>query len=490
MQVRYRVAIAVGLFTTAAASFRESPVFAGEPAAIRQAATAPFIVKPYFQLGDASPGKAVEGLALLWHANDIDEDWAIEYQSSSEVLWHQAQAPAIERIAIPTIAPHRVYRAILQGLRPGEEFRYRVCKRGVTVFEAVGHGPVGKEQPYRFVAFGDCGAGTPEEKAVAYQAYRAEPNFVMITGDLVYDQGRISEYRERFWPVYNADEASPPGGGPLCRSTLFIAAPGNHDIGNRDLGKYPDGLAYFLYWDQPRNGPLGSEGGPLVPLLKGPEQNKALFIKAAAGKYPRIANFSFDYGNAHWTILDSNPYVDWTNPELRSWVEQDLAAAQTATWRFVAYHHPGFNSAKSHFGDQQMRLLADLFEKGKVDVVFSGHVHNYQRSDPIRFTALRDREGKLIRIDNKVPGRWMLDKTFDGRAHTRPQGVIYLITGGGGNHLYNPEQQDDPASWQNFTVKFVSKIHSLTIADVSGPNLTVRQMSLLGEELDRFVVTK
>lgn len=489
MPVRHWVAL-VALLIGIAASTGQCAGLTEKPEPTKQAAATPFLVKPYLQLGEATPGKAVEDLSLLWHGDDAGGDWAVEYRPVSDPTWRQAEAPTIERITVATIPPHRVYRTVLKGLRPGEEFRYRVRKSGAAIFEAAGRSSAGKDQPYRFVAFGDCGAGTPEEKAVAYQTYKAQPNFVMITGDLVYDRGRISEYREKFWPVYNAEEASPSIGGPLCRSTLFIAAPGNHDIGTPDLGKYPDGLAYFLYWDQPRNGPLGFEGGPLVPLLRGPELNKAMFIRSSAGKYPRMANFSFDYGNAHWTVLDSNPYVDWTNPALRSWVERDLAGAERQTWRFVAYHHPGFNSAKSHGGDQQMRLLADVFEKGKVDVVFSGHVHNYQRSDPIRFTAERDRTGKLIRVDNKVPGRWALDKAFDGRTKTKPQGVIYLITGGGGNHLYNPEQQDQPASWQDFTARFISKVHSLTIADVSGSNLTVRQMSLLGEELDRFVVTK
>ena len=86
------------------------------------------------------------------------------------------------------------------------------------------------------------------------------------------------------------------------------------------------GLAYFLYWEQPRNGPFGAEGGPLVPPLIGPAANKEAFIAASGRNYPRMANFSFDYGDSHWTVLDSNPYVDWNNPELRAWVERDLSA--------------------------------------------------------------------------------------------------------------------------------------------------------------------
>ena len=107
-----------------------------------------------------------------------------------------------------------------------------------------------------------------------------------------------------------------------------------------------------------------------------------------------------------------------------------------------------------------MRLLAEVFEAGRVDVVFSGHVHNYQRTYPLRFTTEKDKYGKPIRDQNKVPGRWQLDKVFDGRSRTRPEGVIYIVTGAGGNTLYNPEQENDPGSWQSFTYKFISKVHT------------------------------
>jgi len=449
-----------------------------------------FLVKPYLQLGNALPGRVAEDLGLLWHTGGVEVGWVVEYRPGPGAAWREAEAPIARGIAVPSIAPHWVYQAALKGLNPGEPFAYRVRKGGKVVFSADGRAPKGAGQSHRFVVFGDCGAGTAEQKAVAYQAYLARPDFVMITGDVVYSRGRISEYREKFWTVYNADEASPLSGAPLLRSTLFVAAPGNHDIATRDLEKYPDGLAYFLYWDQPRNGPAGDAAAALAPPLTGPLANRQAFLAAAAGTYPRMANFSFEYGNAHWLILDSNPYVDWTDRELRAWVEQDLAAARNPTWRFVAFHHPGFHSSKAHFEAQQMRLLADLFETGRVDVVFSGHVHNYQRTFPLRFNVERGRDGKPIRDHDRVPGRWTLDSLFDGQTQTRPQGVIYVVTGAGGNRLYNPEQQDDPGSWQPFTHRFISKVHSLTVAQVDGATLTVRQVSAAGQELDRFVVTK
>jgi acid phosphatase type 7 len=68
--------------------------------------------------------------------------------------------------------------------------------------------------------------------------------------------------------------------------------------------------------------------------------------------------------------------------------------------------------------------------------------------------------------------------------------VIYLVTGAGGQHLYNPEQTDDPDSWQRFTEKFFSTVHSLTVADVDGKTITIRQVTADGKEVDRFSVTK
>ncbi len=68
--------------------------------------------------------------------------------------------------------------------------------------------------------------------------------------------------------------------------------------------------------------------------------------------------------------------------------------------------------------------------------------------------------------------------------------MIYIVTGAGGQHLYDPEQQDDPASWQEFTVKHISKVHTLTVAEIDGANLTIRQLNGEGNEVDRFSIAK
>ncbi len=446
----------------------------------------PFIVKPFLQLGEAPTPTSLQ---VCWNAEDTDVEWIVEYRVASDQPWIKAESVEQRRIALEGVRAHRVYRATLKHLLPGLTFRYRINKAGSTVFRAEGMAPKGADQPYRFVVFGDSGANTPEEKAIAYRTFQVKPDFVMITGDIVYSKGRISEYVQNFWHVYNSEEAKPSVGAPLMRSTLFTAAVGNHDVASRDFASAPDSLAYFLYWSQPLNGPPGTEQFPYVNPITGSEASKAAFLQSAGSAYPKMVNFSFDYGNSHWTVLDANPYVDWTNKDLRAWVEADIASAKDATWRFVSFHHPGFNSSKAHFEQQQMRLMAPIFEAGKVDVVFNGHVHNYQRSYPLKFVPDPLADATRGRV-SFVPGKWTLDKAFDGRVKTQPEGVIYLITGAGGNHLYNPEQEDAPETYQEFTQKFISKIHSLSVVDVVGTTLTVRQLAEDGKEIDKFNIIK
>ena len=451
-----------------------------------------FINKPYVQIGNNA---STATLKVLWHAANADAKWEVEHRANSKAAWKQADAISYTVLAQVNVAPNRVYHASLSGLAAGTTFQYRILKDGKEVFTSEAKASKAFDQPYRFVVMGDIGALSGDQKKLAERAYLEKPDFIAVPGDIVYENGLVSEYNKKFWPVYNADKADSTG-APIMRSVPFIAAVGNHDADMRDLDKMPDALAYYIYFDQPLNGPIAAEGSALVPVLKGSDKNKKAFYDAAGETYPRMSNFSYDYGNAHWTVIDADTYVDWTDSTLKDWVKKDLAASKNATWHFVMFHHPGFNSSLEHNEQQQMRLLAPIFEKGKVDVVFNGHVHNYQRSFPLTFTPIRNGTLMVGGKDNKtvrgrvVVGKWTLDKTYDGITNTHPKGVIYVITGAGGQELYNPEQENDPDTWQKFTHKFISTVHTLTSAAINGNKLVIRQLDINGKEMDRFVVEK
>jgi hypothetical protein len=214
------------------------------------------------------------------------------------------------------------------------------------------------------------------------------------------------------------------------------------------------------------------------------------FISKAGKSYPAGANFSFDWGDSHWLVLDGNAYVNWQDNEWRNWVRDNLAASKKL-WKFAVIHQPGFSSDPNHGEEQHMRLLCDLFEQGGVDIVFSGHSNSYQRSCPLHFALSAsqdsDRESKL----GFVYGKFKLDRNFDGENKNHPDGVIYIVSGGGGAEPHAERRiQDDMTRWQPFTKKFFCESDSFTFMDVNGKKLVLKQVSENGTIVDSIKITK
>ena len=367
----------------------------------------PFIVKPYLQLGDLPRLSPTEPVRVLWQAaNDVDAKWVVDLRQRDSEPWRSAIATS-GRLITMADGSYRLFSVPLTRLEPGREFEYRVTRNAQVVFTAKGKTRAAADQPYRFAVTGDTGAHTDQEKRVVFQMHRAQPDFVAIAGDIVYSTGRMVEYREKYFPIYNADTASPDSGAPLIRSRLSFGAYGNHDAGTGDYDRDPDGQAYFLTWSFPLNGPYTQPGQPNSPAFKGPPDRLKVHLANIRSTYPRMANYSFDYGNSHWTFLDSNVYVDWSDAYLRNWLARDLAAAKDATWKFVVFHHPPFNSSRAHFSEQQMRLISDILEHRGVDIVFNGHVHNYQRSRPLEVSG-QARSGSDLQGGELLRDRWRL----------------------------------------------------------------------------------
>ena len=430
-----------------------------------------FLAEPYVNLGDNAKPSAKEGLSILWHADNAKHEWKLEYRQGNQ--WSAAALTATP-IDVRGTAPFQVFEAKLVNLKPGEKVEYRVLRDSANLFSSTTMARKPAKANTRFVVFGDCAQGTPEQKQVAEQTAKLAPDYVFIAGDIVYTRGRISEYRTKYFPYY----------GELAKSTLFIGATGNHDTSSlADITETPDTYAYYYFWRQPMNGPANPPGPAFASKTTGDVEA----IKKNAGPgYERRGYFSFDYGQVHWTVLDSNPYADWTKPELREWLENDLKAAAKAPWRIVTFHHPGFNSSKAHFKEQRLRAINDILERHNVSLVLAGHVHNYQRTRPLAFKVTKPASGK----DTEVGGEFTYDFEYDGVTRTKAKYPIQLVTGAGGAKIYNPEQTTEPFSWQPFTVKFVSNVNSLTVVDAEAKKLTVRQISAKGDELDRFVITR
>lgn len=460
-----------------------------------------FTAIPYLQPGNGSKlEERKESVVIAWQTDSTKAHFEVQVQIDSK--WQSV--PVVEtprNLDYKRIGDRRVnFAATIEGLSLDTRYQYRVMMNNSRLIDGffTTRKPRGKKT--RFVAFGDNSMGQISDRAIAYQAYKALPDFVMNTGDNVYAEGLDNEYARYFFPVYNADLAGPRIGAPLLRSVPFYSVLANHDINSSDqkgpicdFDKYSDGLGIYTNLHLPLNGPKTNFPTP----IKGNKEKVDAFLNAAGNRFPRMGNYSFDYGDIHFLCLDSNRYVDPTDEALTEWVEADLSATD-AIWKIVVYHHPAFNVGAEHYDEQHMRALTPLFERHGVDLVLSGHEHNYQRTRPLRFVPSDLAGAKAVGHGARlVPGTFTVDREFDGKKKTKPNGIIYLTTGAGGNSLYDREMNNQPATWlheedarADYVDTMISDRHSLTVIDVDGHSLTWAQVDEWGVEIDRAKITK
>jgi predicted MPP superfamily phosphohydrolase len=442
------------------------------------------IVSPYIQPGNA-PTLGKEEKVIIWQTDSVPASFTIQYGNSRQ--YNKSVLIKSTPLNLGTSGTI-LYRAILPNLNFDKEYFYRVSMNGKPIAQSSFFTRTRKNSS-RFVVFGDCGVGSEDEAKIAHQAYLSKPQFVLITGDNVYSRGRVSEYLKNYFPYFNDTKK-----GSLMQSVPFYLSVGNHDVGASNLSTYPDGLAYFYYFDLPLNAPSFKK----TVTVTGSTEQLTRFKKVTEGRYPNMANYSFDHGNVHIVCIDSNPYVHPFDEAFLLWLKNDLKNSK-AKWKVVAFHHPGFNSSRAHYNAQWMRVLSPVFEKSGVSLVLNGHVHNYQRSYPLKFTPkLNDAGMPGIDTSGRVDGKFFLDKKFDGKKNTRPNGVLYIVTGAGGAGLYDTSFSNKPqlwthepeANWVPFTEKLISHVHSYSLIETMGDKLLFKQLDVNGKLLDEITLTK
>jgi len=455
-------------------------------------------VLPYVQPGDGASLVGTDVKNIIWLTGPTLAEYVVEYG----IKGHATRRAKIQRTALDfaqTQMPPRKdppilereqhylrYTAALTDLPFDAEVEYRVSLNGELIRGGTFQTRASFERPIRFIAVGDLAKGNPIQNAVAYQMYQAKPQFLVALGDIVYPTGRVIQYFNHFWKTYNQPtDSGSTTGAPLMASIPFYPVIGNHDLDSK-MTLYPDSLGAFHFFSVPLNGP---GEGPWNPLI--PKECADKFREMAGPNYPAVSYYSFDSGPAHFLILDSNSF---DLVRLSSWVEKDLTSTK-ARWKIVCIHSPAFHSSREHYDAQKMRMLVPLLERCGVDLVLAGHLHNYQRSKPMRFEpdAVRKPGSSLIN------GKFTLDSNFDGVENTRPDGIIHIVCGGGGASLYkgvlekNAEmfREKFPENWAPYTVKFESERHSFALIDASTTRLELRAMDgITGVEFDKIIITK
>lgn len=439
-----------------------------------------FIVKPYLQMGQNDFTGKKASLALIWHAGETAAEWGVQLAAGDSDKFLDSGLVYSREMRIAGIKKHHRFRADLAGLEPGKIYNYRVLYDGAPVFAASFRAPVPAGSPFQAVLVGDLFDTGP----VAARIGALDPDLVLFAGDIVYKHGQFCDYLEQFFPAF---------GGLLSRH-LAVAAVGNHDVsapkelfGFKSKKKEPDLFAYRFIFDQRRNGP-GKPGKDCFDFSGEAEKYRRSY-KIVGRKMLSRTCFSFKYGNAFFLVLDGNRYVDWSRAELRQWVSGRLEEGSDSAWRFVIIHQPPFTCDVTYLNENRTRLLCDLFQAHGVDVVFSGHSHMYERTYPLTFEVKSQADGSMVGPGGSVRGAFSFDRRFDGREHTRPEGIVYITTGRGGKPL-DQDHQPDPARLPEYLKVIDLEDLSVTSLSVAEREIVIKQVSTSGRIIDELKITR
>jgi hypothetical protein len=184
--------------------------------------------------------------------------------------------------------------------------------------------------------------GTPQDcdqVATAALIGQLRPTAVMTLGDNQYEDGTLAAFQQIFGPSWGQ-----------YKSKLFPTI-GNHEY----LTSGAKG--YFDYFNFP-------------------------------------AYYSFNLGNWHIVVLDSEcHYVGGcsSGSAQEKWFLADLAA-HPSLCTMVTWHEPSWSSGEHGDASQMKTIWADLV-KANVDVVLTGHNHDYERFVPLDSSGQPDPSG-------------------------------------------------------------------------------------------------
>ncbi|MBP2626109.1 MAG: metallophosphoesterase [Firmicutes bacterium] len=358
---------------------------------------------------------------ITWQTGRYINGSQVEYMELIDNLHSTTGAGSAQQVTTDRgmITVHSVQ---LTDLKPATRYQYRV---GNGFFWSSCHTfTTAPTQPkaFKFLLFGDSQGNSYDLWQRTLQTgyeRNHDAAFIMNIGDLV-DIG-LSYVQ---W-----DDWFQAGHGVIDSMTVMTVM-GNHETYTKEW-KIAQPLLYTALFQLPNNGPATLQGKV----------------------------YSFDYGDAHFSILDSQlqEEAEWI-PEMlplqQDWLEKDLAGTNKP-WKLVFIHRPVYHNRPSN-GDEDLRdALTPLFDRYNVDVVFAGHDHVYARSYPL------------------VSGTWT-----DGTGG----GPVYITTGRSGKKTFSRAQAKN---WNAMYYNPLEEPNYLTV-EVSEYSLLIKAFKLNGEIIDTW----
>jgi predicted phosphodiesterase len=244
-------------------------------------------------------------------------------------------------------------------------------------------------EPVRFVALGDSGTGGAAERAIMARISEHAFDLMVFLGDIAYNSGTAQQLQDKFFAIYR----------DFMRYVPVYPAMGNHERRTR-------------------------KGAPYLEAFVLPETERY---------------YSFDWGPVHFVAIDTTH----RDAEQLVWLDKDLGANKLP-WVIVFGHHPMYTNSLRGPQLWIRKAFAQILTKHKVDLVLTGHEHQYERF--------------------------------------RVAGVNYIVSGGGGGQLTK-------FYGRRMALKQAT-VHHFLLFEVTSEALDMKALDIAGKEIEALHLTK
>ncbi len=295
--------------------------------------------------------------------------------------------------AVPAIAEEVVdeyyqgvnyFKADLTGLSPGVEYVYKIGKTGSADANDWSKEYTFKTEDenvtdFKFVAFSDTQGTTWDGGDVSYTQATLQtmindvPDtaFILNCGDHIQDASNDAHS----WDLYLKALKG------VVETIPHYGVTGNHDIWKHIEGATHLGLGENMLLDLHFNHPNNGGTAAVDPEFTIAESNIGIPILFKRQNLDETI-YSFDYGNAHFVVLNSGGSWGMDTDDVRfleaqkEWLKQDLAASD-AKWKIFIMHRPVYASSKPVYDNL---VFGDVFQEYGVDLILHGDEHWTARS--------------------------------------------------------------------------------------------------------------
>ncbi|NVO03118.1 MAG: metallophosphoesterase family protein [Bacteroidetes bacterium] len=301
-----------------------------------------------------------------------------------------------EIIAIDKIRKFKkgyIQKVLLSGLKSNTKYNYQVHHENESSKVFTFYTAVEGNEEFSFAWMADCRTNIEIHKKIANKIKEANPKFSIYGGDLCFKRNYQSWKNEFFVE----EELN------LISEVPFFNTVGNHEG-----------------WNQ---------------------RTKA-FTKAPKSASGKEDYYSFDYGQVHFLVLNTQKKCS-KNSKQYKFAEEDLKNSK-ANWKIVIFHKPAYVYSHRKGKEDMKNMSKELFVKNGVNLVFNGDSHFYQ--------------------------------------HNKVDGLDHLVIGSAGAPLYSPGNSE-------YTIKSVRE-YNYGIIKVQPDSIKVTVFNETGNVLEEIVVKK